>query len=606
MIPAASSTAYDRLVAEGQFDIRTQLEAHGLFGDAAFVVRFDLPPSNGAGLPAVVDVRAVVPAQFPFGKVEFTPVGDEVRGFPHQDGRTGALCLKPSRAYPFDPAERLHAYVESAQEWLEDAANDTLLIPGQPWELPDFRVDRNDLPPPLYILESPASFPYWKVRIGQFGSVQLAGYRHGRGLVPVRFSGANDPAFEPEVSDGFLQRKVAVMGTWVLLPSHLAWRHRPSRNFEDLEGLCRAAGVDLWTPLRRALKAKPCEGFHYLLVGAPIPRIVGEEPSEVHWQPIAFPQQRSGPFVPGTRPKSRTSADQRSFRARMRGSLLHQAIPWATVQNVAPDRLAKRGALHGGMRETRICLLGCGAVGSVFSEYIVRGAARDLALFDCETLDLENLSRHTLAGPEVGRSKAVDLARRLNGIHPLATVRGFLSSLPLLDRPPRREREAREAFDGADAYIECTANESVFQWLSRVGRERGQLVLHVFLGADARFLTICASGRHASCATVARKLFADIYDGRTPFTWDEYDPRTEEVMPGAGCWQGTFPAKGWDIAALVACAMPIVEHLLSHKWPSRGVAVVLQRHELVTSPDGEADLAGRSPLVDVAWRESYR
>jgi hypothetical protein len=236
---------------------------------------------------------------------------------------------------------------------------------------------------------------------------------------------------------------------------------------------------------------------------------------------------------------------------------------------------------------------------------MARGGAQDLALFDNEILNLENLVRHTLAGREVGCSKAIELARRLNGIHSQGSIRGFNLSLPLPDRSRKGERDARQAFDAAQAHIDCTGSESVFQWISRAGRERDKLVLHVFLGAHARFFTICASGRHVSCAMVAKSLFADIYNGRAPFSWDKYDPGTEEVLPGAGCWQGTFPAKGPDIAALVACAMPIVEHLLLRKWPSRGFAVVLRRRDITTLANGEIDLSA-GPLVDVVWKETYR
>lgn len=605
MVPAATVDAFDRLVADGRFDVRSGLVEEGAFGDASFVVRFCLPPSNVAGLPPEVDVRVLVPGQFPFAKVEFTPRGSDVRGFPHQ-GHSGALCLKSSASYPPKPAARLRAYVESAQEWLEDAANDTLLAAGQPWELPDFRNDRKDLPPRIYLLETEASFAQWRDRVGRFGTVQFAGYIHGRGLVPIRFADASGRVLQPEVSEGFLNRKVTVMGAWILLPSHLAWRHRPACAFEELETQCREVGIDLWAPLKQALKATPSNGFHFILVGAAIARTVGHDPSEVHWQAIAFPVHSTGPFAPGTRPKTRTGSEENTFRARMRGAMLRQAIPWGSVTNAAPTRLTTRGALAEGARAKRVRLIGCGALGSLFAEHLARGGVRDLALFDGETLDLENLPRHSLAGPEVGRSKAIELARRLTGIHPLAHVRGYYTSLPIHERPPKVDREARVVLDDADVYLDCTADDIAFRWVSKHGRDSGKPVLHAFLNAHARMLTICASGRHVSCVDVSKKLFDDIHDGRVPFNWDEYCPAEEEIVPGAGCWQATFPAKGSDIAALVAGAVPIVEHLLTREYPSRGTGIVLRRRELVTKPNGELDLCAGMGLVEVAWSAPYR
>jgi molybdopterin/thiamine biosynthesis adenylyltransferase len=254
----------------------------------------------------------------------------------------------------------------------------------------------------------------------------------------------------------------------------------------------------------------------------------------------------------------------------------------------------------------KIRLLGCGAIGSVIAEHLARGGVRDLAFFDGETLELQNVARHTLAAPEVGQSKALALARRLSGIDSLACVRGFYATLPLYDRPRRADREARSVFDAGSVYIDCTADDTVFRWVSKLGREAGRLVIHIFMNAHARMLTICTSGRHAPCVKVAKKLFDDVAAGRTPFGWDEYQAGGEEIIPGAGCWQATFPAKGADIAALVGAAIPIVENFVSRAQPSCGTAVVLRRRDLTTRSDGTIDLSGGIGLVEVAWSACYR
>jgi hypothetical protein len=131
-------------------------------------------------------------------------------------------------------------------------------------------------------------------------------------------------------------------------------------------------------------------------------------------------------------------------------------------------------------------------------------------------------------------------------------------------------------------------------------------VIHLFIGAEARFLTICTSGRHAACSKVADGLFADISAGRVPFSWEEYDPPTTEVTPGAGCWKGTFPARGFDIAALVASAVPILEQMLLGQWRSQGHAVVLRRRDVKTLPDGNFDLDGGQGIIEIAWQSQYR
>lgn len=604
MISLAISEAYASLAADGDVDIRAKLTADGTFGSASFVLRFELPYPNSAGLPPAVDVKARIPSQFPFAKVELSPVDPCLRGFAHQDVRTGEICLPPVSA--LGPSDQLRTYVEAARKWFDDAAHGNLLVDGEPWELPDFRVDRKDRPPSVYVLESEQSFDWWRDRIGHFGAVQFVRHVHGQGLVAARFVDPGRGSLEPVVGEGFLKRRDAALGTWILLPSHVVYRHRGARTFRELESMCRGAGVDLWGALKRALKARPAGGFHYVLVGAPIPRTVGGGDTEVHWQPVAIPRQFSGPFVPGSTSRPRTATEQKAFRARMQGTMLDQHIPWGEVTNVSHERLTQRGALDEGLQTKRVCLLGCGAIGSAIAEHLSRGGARDLALFDNQTLELENLVRHTLAGPEIGQSKALALAKRLTGIHSLAHVRGFAASLPLEEHPPKANRQARAVFDAANVYIDCTADEPVFRWLSRIGRREGRLVIHVFMNAHARLLTICASGRHASCAKVVQKLVADVWAEHTPVSWKEYQAGAEEIRPGAGCWHPTFPARGADVAALVAAAVPVLEHLISRDRTSQGMAVVLRRKDLPRSADGAIDLAAGTSLVDIVWSAPYR
>lgn len=605
MIPQSSQAAYDGLVEDQLFDIQSDLTELGKLGDAAFCVRFHLPSPNEAGLPVAADVRVTIPANFPFTKVAFTPLNQALRGFPHQSGETGDLCLRPANEYPTEPRPRLRAYVRSAEEWFNDAANGVLLQPGQLWELPDFRIGRKDRPRKVYFLESPASFEDWDGRIGFSGTVQLIGHRHGHGWVPVRFDDPRGSAIHVPVGESFLDRGLSMLATWFLLPSLVVERHRPAGSFRELETLCSSVGIDLWDALRRALKSKPVGNFHYLLVGAPIPRLVGDAPSEVHWQPIAFPTPRTGPLAGGRHTKRRSDAEK-TFRARMRGTLVDQAVPWGPAENLAPARVASRGALDEGVRGRRVSLFGCGAVGSVLAEHLVRGASHDVALFDDELVDLENLPRHTLGGSDVGKSKSLELARRLSGIHAPANIRGYLTALPMLENPARADRPARAALDASDVYIDCTAHDATFQWASKLGRERGQQVVHLFIGPEARFLTICTSGRHAACFKVAEGLFEDISTGRAPFSWEEYDPPTTEVTPGAGCWKGTFPARGFDIAALVASAVPILEQILLGPWRSHGHAVVLRRRDIRMLPEGNFDVAGGKGIIDVAWQGQYR
>lgn len=590
MPPSAARIAYDALLATGELnenDVVQPFQEVGKFGDASFRVRVPVP-ANSVGLPSAVDLELLIPATFPMADVAVVPVGSDLHGFAHQEGLSGKLCLPTDRHRPPKAKQRLLSYLHDAKTWVSDAAAGRLLLPGDWWELPDFRIDRWDNPPRVYSLEVAESLDEWLDQLGGWGTVQFAGHV-ATGLVPVRFEGRDGFSFEPEVGAGFVNRRASALGTWLLLPSHILERHRPARSFAELESQCQQVGIDIWAVLRRALKAPPHAGFHFLLVGAPIPEKVGGPDQLIHWQPIAFPHKVSGPLSGGKKKRGRGT-----LRARLRGLVRNDIVPWGDQSSAAQATLNERGVLDETVRASKVCVIGCGAIGSMVADHLARGAVNQLAIFDSQDLELENLARHSLGTPDIGSNKALAQARRLNGMYPGAHVRGFGTKLPISELVPRSKREAQSVLSHADVLIDCTANDVVFDWLSKLGRATGRTVIHVFTNAHARMLTICASGKHASCKKVCALLDADIDNNKTPFTPAEYSP-TEEIRPGFGCWSSTFPARGHNVAALVATAIPIIEQLISEPRQSRGAAVVLRRKEPVF------ESAALASLVEVAW-----
>ncbi len=123
-VPAAILEAFDDLNKADAIEIVQELRLANdkrNMGDAEFVCRVDLPYPNKENLPRQVELRFEIPASFPLAQIDVYPVGDAVRGFPHQDAETGKLCLQPNTTAPWD-ATRLKCYFDWAVEWLRDAA----------------------------------------------------------------------------------------------------------------------------------------------------------------------------------------------------------------------------------------------------------------------------------------------------------------------------------------------------------------------------------------------------------------------------------------------------------------------------------------------------
>jgi hypothetical protein len=599
MISDAARAAFEHLNQAGLVPLTTDLQEAS--GFTTFGCALPVPQPNPEGLPEQVNFEVRLPAAFPLGKVAFIPKDACLDGFPHQASRGlgGTLCLLLTESeYPWDPKGRLLAHVQSAIEWVADAASSQLLKEGQPWELPDFRIAAGKAPTrPFFFSESSESLAGWSERVGKSGSADIGYHTRSKGIVPVRFSSSGTSVYTPKVSPSFCEPGKTFPCEWMLLPSFIHARHRSPRTFGELVELGSAAGVDVWASVRKALKRPHVDGHHYLLVGAPIPRLVGGAPVEIHWQAIAIPAKTASTCMEqpkGFRPRP-GNGEQRDRAVPL---LKDKDIPWSESSNVGGERMQVRGLLQAEARAKRVGLVGCGAIGSVLAEHLVRGGGNDVTLFDNDSTELQNLTRHTLAAADIGHNKAVALAARLKGIHPESTVVGFAAGLPLGERDKSTEA-MYERIDAADILVDCSTNESVFRWASSLGREHGKLVIHSYANARARMLTVCCSGRHVSCGEVARLLYTDIREGRAPFSWEEYDPAVPEVEPGAGCWHPTFPAKGHDLAALVSAATPLIERLMAREFPSRGTAIVVRRNEL-------AGAFAVGPLVETVFIRDYR
>src|SRR5439155_17758484 len=127
---------------------------------------------------------------------------------------------------------------------------------------------------------------------------------------------------------------------------------------------------------------------------------------------------------------------------------------------------------------------------------------------------------------------------------------------------PRVDKAVEASLTAADFLIDCTANEGAFLWLSRFARASQKRFASLFLSFNARFITVCISGKQASCARVARRLFHSIQNGQTPIdakSYFEIPTKEEQVIPGAGCWHPTFPARIDHVWMLTAAAVDFVD-----------------------------------------------
>jgi len=569
-----------------------------------FCCTIDSPQPNSQGVPSQVAFRVLIPDLFPYAPVSFYSESEQVRGFPHQDAETGKLCLCREDLAPRD-ARRLYVYTDWASQWVHDAATGTLLAHGDPYELSDFsrKLLKKKLPSdlPIFFCETPASYRQWQARIGESGDVWLMKGRRSKGVFAARFlTAGRQTIWETPLDETMLERGTPLVGRWILLSDIRIERHRPAQTYGELRQLCERDGVDLGANLRRAWEGDNTDPrTAVVLVGFPIPRVVGDAPCEVHWQPLLFDTSQTD--VKNSKKLRGTKKRGPVWESLQRDSFGDGVqIPWGEATNVASERLCARGAYSSAFRSTRLAVFGCGALGSAIGEMLARGGVASLSLFDRDVFEPENQCRHTLDGGAFGRNKAIALAERLAASNPLLRFRGYSCRVP---PDVVQDKDAVSAIKEADWLLDCTTSDTAFDWLDHYASEHRKRFVTLFFSWRAEILTICMSGGNAPCSKVVSCLYEDVRVGNTPIPASEYfrhPDSTDQVMPGAGCWHPTFPAMLGHVWLLAATALDVIDAHLQSPESDAGLAVLIRRNTIMA---GSVD---PRPLVELLWSRYYR
>lgn len=518
---------------------------------------------------------------YPFGRVSIYPAADGgmTATFPHQSlntlgdnnrkaWREGLLCLDAPlggerrvaliRDPVGDAEQRLRWHVERALEWLRRAANDELLAAGDPFELPHRPHTTMQGWQRLRVVhdENATSFAAWSGRTGCFGVARLGSLRDlanvfavksfedQRGKVVRTWSGR-------EVVE--LPRGRCLDGYWWLWPRPIVlppWQ--APATWRDLRRIGEAMDVEL-DPLLSWLapKHRRSKFGSVLMLGYPVPRHVGEDACEVHWDALFLPSSSGASGQPkGFRPNER-----RWWH--LTGSFANStALKYIFADNWSGDRLQARGRLPPQLCDSSIAVCGVGALGAALSELLVRAGVKQIALFDDDTLESGNVCRHVSTLADVGQSKVSVVAQRLRQISPTIRVTEIFEKLP----SDTKTLEAR--LDRYDIIIDCTSSDSVLATLHRAWWSIPRTFASFSLGFGGKRLFsfgVCSN----------RFPHGDFSNCVRP--WLEHESKawaaSEEILEGPGCWSPLFPARDDDVVLAAAVCVKELE-TLSTKAPT--------------------------------------
>lgn len=543
----------------------------------SFEVTLDLGAlqvDESVAFPQFTNWHIVVDPAYPLGSVDVYPskTNSITVTYPHQNlndngpddlpWRIGKLCLDmPIHSLGFiagntDPIgnseERLQWYLLRFVAWVRAAATNSLVQNGDPFELPYYPNEKLLL---SVHEESERSYSLWKkVNLGQWGiviwdivkgidnTILAVAYFTRRGIL-IRASNRYDEKRH------VIGNKDCLQGTWWLWPSPIVlepWQ--APRNWDELRAVGKLMKIDVEQSLREISRALRGNKMPILLIGYPIPKRCGEAPSEIHWNTISFPKIEAGGKAPnGFRPNEKGWWQ----RDRLRFFTGQNRISYLSTENWHPDRMQARGRLSHHLREARIALIGCGALGSVIAESLVRGGVSNLLIIDHDILVAGNLVRHTLSGEDIGKPKADSLAKKLSTVAPFSSLVAYAKRFPLI------KNEVETLLEDRDIVFDCTADDDVAFALALGWWSMEKYFLSAFVGYRAERTFIFHHQGHSFPEQTFRKLIAPQLLADKAL-WSIKG----ETLEGAGCWSPLFPARQEDLLLAASCCIKLLDEVV--------------------------------------------
>lgn len=520
-------------------------------------------------VPAVTQWMIHVEPGYPAGSLNIYPAltGGITATFPHQRAndplphigiRSGNVCLtQEGSALPFlggstEPHTaygRLHWHAERLSEWIHHARAGTLLQNGDHFEHPDVRPSTHLA---VAYHERPDDLPTWLARAGQHGTVTCHGLNsHLKTLYVTQFAQDGVTMHQVEWGHQVQGAPVEMAGLWIMLsapPVTAPWGY--PRTWGELRVSLKAQGVLLDSVLMQNVEAIRDGSPHLLLLGAPLPALMGGPLVRTHWQGILLPTLAQKRTARGFRP----SPEGRWRYDRQNALADHQTLTVYDSTNHHPAELGSRGLRPERQRALRAVIIGAGALGAPLAEHLARTGMTHLTILDHDTVKHGNLVRHPATLNDIGHFKASVLATRLNAASPHITATAHNNAFP--------HSSHLGCLRAADIIIDTTGSDTVIQRLAEQRFSQRPVILSVSLGWQGKTLYAYAQRTRRFDAPAFYKAVLPHVESDRPADHLQNTPRE-----GIGCWHPVFPATYTDVQLMASCAASFLEHQLTLEEP---------------------------------------
>ena len=238
----------------------------------------------------------------------------------------------------------------------------------------------------------------------------------------------------------------------------------------------------------------------------------------------------------------------------MRKLVAHR-LEFFRTQKVTEAAYFGRGAFSSKLTESKIALVGLGAIGSMVAESIARSGISYIGLWDGDLVEPGNICRSAYSLPDLGESKAWTISERIRAINPYVKNVNSHGGWDMYDRNYpvfqngsfydninyKDQEEVVKEIKGYDLVIDCTGNNEMLHFLSYAIPESDVISLCITNHANE---LVCVSSADGNPFELRKAYLSRIEQDTKNF-----------YVEGTGCYSPTFLACNCDIASLVNLAL---------------------------------------------------
>jgi hypothetical protein len=319
---------------------------------------------------------------------------------------------------------------------------------------------------------------------------------------------------------------------------------------------------DDWKDFEAILPQEFLKFLHYVeerLIkeeGKTLPLFVGYNISEteIHWQAIIL---EIGNFpIYGEKIKKQWFTNIKEDKQ----------IDWAMTRNCSYKYFFGRGKLSDQITESKILIIGIGALGSIVAKTLVRCGCRKLGFIEYDVKEPENVCRSEYSFYTGITNKTNDLINELclvspffepiDGGYDYSEAFDFFIKTYLADTSIKAEIEKH--LEDYDIIIDCSADNDLLYVLSRLK-----------INSKLLNLSISNHAKHLVCATEHNRYeFITSQFGGNILKFD-----VDDLHNPTGCWSPTFKASYNDINVLVQTAIKQVNLKLEQEKTLRNFVI---------------------------------